>query len=180
MSAAHPDHAEGWEWVRIQRDPCPQCGHHPAGLPPGALGAGAVTSASAWRGYLQAAADADLRTCPAPSVWSPLQYGAHVRDMLAVFGNRILVAVTEDDPIVPSFDPGPAGWSAYNLLDAGELADELEAEAARFQSIVAGVDASAWSRTARRDGVDRFTVAGLACFGVHEAHHHLLDAERRW
>jgi hypothetical protein len=38
---------------------------------------------------------------------------------------------------------------------------------------------SVWSRIARRDGVDRFTVAGLACFGLHEAHHDLLDAEGR-
>jgi hypothetical protein len=27
-----------------------------------------------------------------------------------------------------------------------------------------------------RDGVDRFTVAGLGCFAVHEARHHLRDA----
>ena len=27
-----------------------------------------------------------------------------------------------------------------------------------------------------QDGVYTFTVAGLACCAVHEAHHHLLDA----
>jgi hypothetical protein len=33
-----------------------------------------------------------------------------------------------------------------------------------------------WTRVAQRDGVDGFTVAGMGCFAVHEAHHHLLDA----
>ncbi len=168
---------EGWEWTRIQSDPCPQCGQHPGALSPGSLGELAVRSAAAWRAFLVGADDASLRARPAPDVFSPVQYGAHARDMLRVFGDRIILAVELDEPSVPWFDPGPDGWASYRLLDAEHLAVDLEAQAARFASIVGGRAPSDWSRGALRDGVDRFTVSGLACFGVHEAHHHLLDAD---
>lgn len=173
--SSDPSH-EGWQWTRIQTDPCPQCGQHPAGQPPTTLGRMALGSAAAWRSFLSEADDAHLRASPSPDVWSPLQYGAHSRDMLQVFGDRILLAVSEEDPVVPWFDPGPDGWARYNLLDPAQLADELDTSAGRLASIVAERTEHDWNRTARRDGVDRFTVAGLACFGVHEAHHHLLDA----
>lgn len=176
MSGREQAHSDGWEWARIQREPCPQCHQHPAALPPGTLGVLAVASAHAWRSFLSRADDTYLRCSRAPGIWSPIQYGAHVRDMLRVFGDRILTAVAEDDPSVPWFDPGPDGWAGYNRLGRRELVDDLEREALRFQRTVIERDAWEWSRVALRDGVDRFTVQGLACFGAHEAHHHLLDA----
>ncbi len=169
--------AEGWQWTLIQSRPCPQCGQHPAGQPPSSLGGVARDAATAWQRFLVGADDARLRVHPGPEVWSPIQYAAHSRDMLRVFGDRMLLALAEDDPVVPWFDPGPEGWKSYDLLDPAEVAADLEGQAARLASIIADRGDRDWGRTARRDGVDRFTVAGLACFAVHEAHHHLLDAE---
>lgn len=169
--------SEGWQWTLIQSRPCPQCGQHPAGQDPSSLGAVALESAAAWAAFLTGADDARLRAHPGPEVWSPIQYAAHSRDMLRVFGDRMLMAAAEDDPVVPWFDPGPEGWQGYDRLDPAELAADMERQASRLASIIAECDGRDWSRTARRDGVDRFTVGGLACFGVHEAHHHLLDAE---
>ena len=171
------DSTEGWEWIRIQQDPCPQCGQHPGSLAPAALAGAALESAAGWRSFLDRDDDAHLRTNPGPGVWSPIQYGAHVRDMLLVFGDRMLLAVREDDPSVPWFDPGEEGWLGYNRLEREVLAADIERQAQRLATIIGERSEADWSRTARRDGVDRFTVAGLACFGVHEAHHHLLDAE---
>lgn len=176
---ARDQKAEGWEWTLIQSHPCPQCGQHPAAAPPAALGDEAIESAAAWRAFLTDghATDGYLRANPRPGVYSPMQYGAHSRDMLLVFGDRILMAVEEDDPVVPWFDPGPEGWTAYNRLDPADLADDLDVQAERLARILADRSGPDWTRTARRDGVDSFTVAGLACFAVHEAHHHLLDAD---
>jgi hypothetical protein len=167
---------EGWQWTRIQTDRCPQCGQHPAAHAPSALGRMALASTADWRAFLAGADEAYLRANPRPAVWSPLQYGAHSRDMLQVFGDRILLAVAENDPVVPWFDPGPQAWARYNLLDPAELADDLDATAEQLASILAERTEHDWHRTARRDGVDSFTVAGLACFAAHEVHHHLLDA----
>ncbi|OLE69743.1 MAG: hypothetical protein AUI36_04535, partial [Cyanobacteria bacterium 13_1_40CM_2_61_4] len=168
--------AEGWEWVRIQTDACPQCGHNPARTPVHSLGGEGIESATDWGQFLSGVDQGYLRTSPAPGVWSPIQYAAHVRDMLRVFGDRILLAVEEDSPIVPWFDPSEEEWDRYNKLDPGDVASDVAVQADRLAAILEDRRDQDWDRTAVRDGVDHFTVAGMACFAVHEAHHHLLDA----
>ncbi len=167
---------EGWDWVRIQADPCPQCGQDPARIPDDELGAAGIEEATAWHGFLSTAAPQVLRTHPAPGVYSPMEYAVHVRDMYRVFGDRILLAVEQDNPSVPSFDPTDAEFAIYNALDPAAVAIEIRTEADRLASILGGRRPGDWDRTAMRDGTDRFTVGGLARFAVHEAHHHLLDA----
>jgi DinB family protein len=168
---------EGWEWTRIQRDPCPQCGQHPASLPPPALSRLAIGAADAWRRFLATEDREVLRRYPAPDVWSSMEYGAHVRDMYRVFGERIVRAVEEDDPVVPWFDHYSAAQAeGSNDMNPLELGAKISREADNLARIIDERSPGDWSRTARRDGTDAFTVAGLACFGVHEAHHHLLDA----
>lgn len=139
-----------------------------------------MESAAAWRAFLMEAGETYLRTNPAPGVFSPMQYGAHVRDILRVYGDRILIMLEEDDPVFPQFNPDEGVWEGYNRLGRDELADDLEAQARRLTTILEGLQPAQWSLTMTRDGgsdgVYRFTVAGLASYAVHEAHHHLLDA----
>lgn len=124
--------------------------------------------------------DASLRTIPAPGIFSPVQYGAHVRDILRVYGDRILIMLDEDHPVFPQFNPDESAWDGYNRLDPEELAGDIEAQARRLAAILDGLQPAQWSLTMVRDGgtdgVYKFTVAGLASYAVHEAHHHLLDA----
>lgn len=172
---------EGWDWTRIQRDPCPQCGQHPAALSPSSLGELAVESSVAWREFLLEEDDIYLRTIPEPGVFSPIQYAAHVRDILRVYGDRMVLGVEKDSPTVPIFNPAQEVFESYNRLDAQELAADLEAQAQRLAKIVEDMGPSDWSRIVINDrgqyGVYTFTIAGLACNAVHEAHHHLLDAK---
>jgi hypothetical protein len=65
----------------------------------------AVELAAGWREFLVQADDAYLRAIPEPGVNSPIQYGAHVRDILRVYGERMVLAVEEDSPTVPIFNP---------------------------------------------------------------------------
>jgi hypothetical protein len=172
---------EGWQWPRIQIEACPQCGFNPAALAPETLGNHAVELAAGWREFLVGADDTYLRAIPEPGVNSPLQYGAHVRDILRVYSDRMVLAVEQDSPTVPIFNPPQEVWEAYNRLDAEELAADIETRAGRLAEIVDGMDPSAWSRIVINDrgqyGVYTFTVAGLARNMVHETHHHLLDAK---
>jgi hypothetical protein len=144
------------------------------------LGTKLIESAGAWRAFLIEADETSLRTNPAPAIFSPVQYGAHVRDILRVYGDRILIMVAEDNPVFPQFNPDEGVWDGYNRLGREELADDLETQARRLASILDHLQPAEWSLTMTRDGgndgVYRFTVAGLASYAVHEAHHHLLDA----
>lgn len=171
------ERVEGWEWVLIQSTACPQCGDDPASLDRGALGPAAIASIDAWDHFLAGADDVRLRTYPARGVWSPIEYALHVRDMLRVFADRIHAALTEDNPTVASFDHEPAASAErYNDLPVEVVAADLRSQATRLAAILGAVDEAGWTRTAVRDGVDRFTVHGMACFALHESHHHLLDA----
>jgi hypothetical protein len=171
---------EGWQWARAQTDRCPQCGHHPAATERDSLGSQLKESAGSWRIFLTEADDARLRTVPGPGIFSPLQYGAHVRDILRVYGDRILIMLQEDDPVFPQFNPDEGVWDSYNRLGREELASELDQHAQRLATIFDDLEPEQWSLTMIRDGgadgVYTFTVAGLASYAVHEAHHHLLDA----
>jgi hypothetical protein len=170
------DATEGWEWKQIQFAPCPQCGQDPAHFAREEFSAVAIDTAGSWAVFLVHTDDDWLRASPAPEVWSPIQYGLHVRDMLRVFGDRVVRAVDEDNPEVSWFDPGPEGRRQYNLIEAHIVASAIGEQAERLSEILSGLTDGDWDRTVMRDGVDRFTVTGLACFAVHEAHHHLLDA----
>ena len=172
---------EGWQWARSQTDACPQCGLHPGAEPPPSLGPRLLELARGWRAFLVSADDTYLRTNPEPGVFSPIQYAAHVRDILRAYGDRVILVMAEDEPTVPQLNPNSEEWEAYNRLDAEELADDLEAQAARLAELLAGLDDEDWRRTFIRDsgqdGVIRYNLAGLASYAVHEAHHHLLDAD---
>jgi hypothetical protein len=172
---------EGWQWARAQSDRCPQCGHHPAAMEQDSLGTQLMESAGLWRIFLLETDDSYLRTVPAPGIFSPMQYGAHVRDILRVYGDRILIMLEEDSPVFPQFNPEESVWDGYNRLGREELAEDLEAQAQRLATILGKLEPDQWSlamvRDGGTDGVYTFTVAGLASYAVHEAHHHLLDAD---
>jgi hypothetical protein len=182
MATVRAEAGEGWDWTRIQREGCPQCGDNPSGLPTGDLGPLAVERSARWREFLEQADDTYLRTNPEGEVFvfSPLQYGAHTRDILKVYGDRMVLGLEQTNPTVPLFFPTEEVFESYNRLDAGELATDIDHWAGRLATLVADMEPSTWSRTVTNDrgvyGVYTFTIAGLACNAVHEMHHHLLDA----
>jgi hypothetical protein len=174
------ERGEGWQWARAQTDRCPQCGLHPADMERDALGNELLGSAAAWRAFLLGADDGYLRTIPGPGIFSPIQYGAHVRDIQRAYADRILLMMDEDNPVFPQLNPNEAEWDGYNHLGVVELADDIAAQARRLAEILDTLQPEDWSRTMIRDGgsdgVFEFTVVGLANYAVHESHHHLLDA----
>ncbi len=175
------ERGEGWQWARAQTDQCPQCGLHPGAMERAQLGDALLESAVEWRHFLETADDTYLRTIPGPGIFSPIQYGAHVRDIQRVYGDRILLMLQEDSPVFPQFNPDEGEWGEFNRLDVTDLADGIEAQAQRLARILDGLEPGDWSRTMIRDGgtdgVYEFTIAGLASYAVHESQHHLQDAD---
>jgi hypothetical protein len=144
------------------------------------LGGQLIDSAAAWRTFLLGADDDYLRAVPGPGIFSPIQYGAHVRDIQGVYADRIVLMLEQDDPVFAQFNPAEDEWDGFNTLEADSLADGIEAQARRLAGILERLQPPDWDRTMTRDGgsdgVYQFTVAGLASYAVHESHHHLLDA----
>jgi hypothetical protein len=175
------DRGEGWQWHRIQMEPCPQCGDFPASLSPPDLGPLTVERAASWRDFLVEADDEFVRTSPEFGVFSPIQYGAHVRDIVRVYTDRVVLGLEQDTPTVPIFNPPQEQWELYNRLDTRELGSDIVAQAERLEAVAANMETDNWRRIVVNDrgvyGVYSFTLAGLACNAAHETHHHLLDAK---
>ncbi len=122
--------------------------------------------------------DAVFRRRPDPSTWSALEYTAHVADRLDHLGPAILRITRENHPSIAFFDNEQrATEHAYNNLERTEVLGWLDFACAELASVLEGVNADDWTRTASIADEDRNALA-LARDGVHEGAHHLRDVQR--
>jgi hypothetical protein len=120
----------------------------------------------------------DLTRRPAPDTWSPLEYACHVRDVLLVQRERVLLARREDRPsLVPMGRDVRVEHDGYNEQSPVDVARQLRDAAALFAGVLERLDDSAWKRQvnynfpapAVRD------LRWLAVHTEHEVRHHLAD-----
>lgn len=132
-----------------------------------------------WAGVLRDADDDAVRRRPGPDVWSALEYGVHVRDVLAVFTERVLRTLAEIEPELGWWDHEAAMDDGFaNESDRAAVGDDLVENAARLAEVLGRVAGDQWERVATRRESERFTVDLLARFALHEVVHHRDDAER--
>lgn len=165
-----PD-TKDWTWV-LER-PCPQCGFDASSFPATQVPARVRSDLPRWADRL---AQADARTRPDESTWSPLEYGAHVRDVFRLFRTRLALMLTEDDPLFAGWDQdATAIEDRYDRQDplvvAAELAAAGEAIAADFERVTG----PQWDRPGRRSDGAHFTVDTFARYFIHDPVHHLWD-----
>ena len=158
---------------------CGGCDYDPSGTPPAQLPGVIVDEASRWGPVLLGAEDEAVRRRPTPTTWSALEYGAHVRDVLAVFTQRTVKMLAEPDPDLGWWDHEAAiedGWA--NESEVGAVVDDLAENASRLRQALTAMPADGWARTGTRAGGEAFTIESLLRFAVHELVHHRADAER--
>jgi hypothetical protein len=136
-----------------------------------------VTESVGTLGALLATLEEDrLRRRPSPQVWSPVEYAAHVRDVLLTFAGRVHRGVVEDRPVL---DPMYADWRAerfgYADLRLDVLRAELDTAARGFVDEIRAVPDDAWERTVTRRPEEVRTVRWLVRQAAHECVHHLAD-----
>lgn len=164
-----------WTWVLLR--PCPECGLDARDVAPARVGAMVRAVAAAW---VEVLAGADVRVRPAPAVWSPLEYGCHVRDVLRRYDQRLRLMLTEPDPLFPNWDQdATAVADRYGEQDPGTVAAELRAAADPLAARFDAVRGEQWARTGRRSDGAHFTVDSFARYFVHDPIHHLYDATGR-
>jgi hypothetical protein len=117
-----------------------------------------------------------------PDVWSPLEYACHLRDVLLVQRERVLMARRRDRP---SFDPmgrdervGHDGYADQNPVDVSR---QLLDAAAMFANVLARLSREDWSRTVIYNYPNRTerSLQWVAIHTVHEVRHHHMDIQRQ-
>jgi len=122
-----------------------------------------------------------VRQRPDADTWSAVEYAAHMRDVLALWGWALNKALTEDRPTVPAPDPGIADRTAaeqdYRSQDPGTVVDELAANAERVAAKIDAIDPGGWERIVVV-GDEELSSMAIVQKVAHEGHHHLLDIGR--
>ena len=165
-----PD-TKNWTWV-LER-PCLECGFVADEIPINEL-VGLINGwAQRWRSVL---GRNNVGVRPAPEVWSPLEYGCHVRDVMRVFDQRVRLMLAELDPHFDNWDQDEtAVLERYSHQDPARVADELDHAASALAARFTGVSSEAWDRTGRRSDGSRFTVDSIGRYFSHDVVHHLHD-----
>jgi DinB superfamily len=170
-----PD-TKDWTWVLERR--CPECGFEAGAVAPEAVGSLVRGNAAAWQEVL-ARPRGVLATRPSDDRWSALEYACHVRDVLRLYDERLVLMLTEDDPDFANWDQDVAAVEdRYGEQDPADVARDLAAAASVVADRFDGVPADAWQRTGNRSDGVRFTIDTFARYFVHDPVHHLDDVER--
>jgi hypothetical protein len=165
-----PD-TKDWTWV-LDR-PCPECGLDAGAVDRADLGPLMLDNAIAWQRMLAAPKAAQR---PDPTVWSPTEYAAHVRDVHRIFAGRVGLMLNEDDPTFANWDQDETAIAErYDQQEPGQVAAELLAAAEEVASSYDGVAAEAWERRGTRSNGSVFTVESLGRYHLHDVVHHLWD-----
>ncbi|MCR1783145.1 DinB family protein [Nocardioides carbamazepini] len=164
------------DWTWVLRRPCSECRFDATGVERASLGTGIRDNADFW-----AAALADPRAAarPAPTVWSPLEYGCHVRDVNRVFVGRVEQMLAEEDPRFENWDQDEAAVTErYDEQRVADVVPDLLAAAAAAADAYDRVPDDAWDRPGRRSNGSVFTVDTLGRYHLHDLVHHRWDV--RW
>ncbi len=142
----------------------------------------AITEACAEAATLLVRHAATAATRREAGTWSALEYGCHLRDVLLVQRERVLLALRVDEPA-----PEPMGRDERAVLDG--YADQLPTDVARqltdasalFTNLLDRLTDDQWERTM----IYNYPTPGprslrwVAVHTEHEARHHLADIRRQ-
>jgi hypothetical protein len=160
---------------------CGECGFVYGDLPRSEVSRSLAEVAAQYVARVSATPGEALRRRPSPEVWSPLEYAAHVRDVLEVQRERVMVALLHD---APTFEPmgrdeRVTEWR-YNEQDPVAVAHELRRNADDLCNVLDSLDDGGWARIGIYNWPERAErdVTWIARHTVHEQVHHLFDINR--
>lgn len=166
-----PD-TKDWTWTLTSR--CDQCGLSAGEVEVAEIPDRAEAAAAEWVQILTSSPAVSAR--PEPDVWSPLEYGAHVRDVYRLFDERLAIMLAEDNPTFPNWNQDETAIAEeYIESDPDEVAAELAAAAESFVDRLRSLTADQLERRGRRSDGAEFTVATFSQYFLHDVVHHLWD-----
>jgi len=160
------------DWTAVITEGCAECGFSPA--------FGVAQTGDMVRATIPFWEDALSRPTvgvrPAPTVWSPLEYGCHVRDVCRLFRERLEQMVTEPDARFANWDQdATAVTDRYHAQDPRTVAREYASAAESLATAFDAVSGDQWQRRGTRSNGSQFTVATFAAYLMHDLLHHERD-----
>jgi hypothetical protein len=173
MTALTPD-TKDWTWVLTR--PCPECGFVASDLTRVEVGPRLRQAA---RDLQDALASPRAAVRPEPTVWSPLEYACHVRDVYRLFLERLELMLAHDDPQFANWDQDRTALDAsYATQDPATVSAELDVATDALVSRFASLGDDVWDRTGRRSDGAHFTITTFSQYLVHDPVHHVHDVQR--
>ncbi|AMW20237.1 methyltransferase type 12 [Mycobacteroides chelonae] len=168
-----PD-TKDWTWVLENR--CRECGFDPATTSFTQIPDIVRENLAAWQPVLS---QPEVRRRPDEQTWSPLEYGAHVRDVFRIFLTRLQLMLAEEDPLFENWDQDKTAIEdRYAEQDPQTVAKDLATAGEAIAAAFAGVPSGSLMRRGRRSNGSVFTVETLGLYFVHDPVHHLHDVSR--
>jgi DinB superfamily len=126
--------------------------------------------------------DVDLISRRRPGVWSPLEYGCHLRDVLLVQRERVLAARRMNRADCPPLGRDErVAHDGYAEQEPGDVARQLADAAQLLANVLVRLAPDDWDRTVvyhYPETCER-SLRWVAIHTLHEAQHHLLDIRRQ-
>jgi hypothetical protein len=165
---------KNWTWV-IER-PCSDCGFDASRYADADIAPAILDNARSWPAVL---ARPTVRDRPNDSTWSPLEYAAHVRDVMSVYRERLRLMVETDDPLYPNWDQDETAVAEkYNEQGPAVVGVQLGANAEDIAAAFDVLTLAQWQRLGRRSDGASFTVSSMAKYMAHDLVHHRWDVSR--
>lgn len=165
--------ADAKDWTWTIENHCGDCGFEASSIDGPAI---AVAIRAFTQPWPEVVTDPDARRRPDPASWSPVEYGAHVRDVCRVFTERLGLMLAEDEPQFADWDQDRAAVEGdYPSTDPSVLTRQLGAAAEQLAQAYDAVPGDAWNRNGRRSNGSQFTVLTLGRYLLHDLAHHLHD-----
>ncbi|MEO8283801.1 MAG: DinB family protein [Pseudarthrobacter sp.] len=167
-----PDEKD-WTWVLSR--PCPECSFDASTVTPATVGGSVANMLPRWRAVLRRP---EVTERPDEGTWSALEYACHVRDVFALFDQRLNLMLDSEDARFDNWDQDRTAIEKdYAGADPAVVSAELTAEGEQIAASFAGVREEDWGRTGLRGTGSKFTVLTLSQYFLHDVVHHLHDVD---
>lgn len=125
---------------------------------------------------------ASVGTRQDPQTWSPLEYCCHVRDVLLVQRERVLLTRRSERPAFDAMGRDErVEHDGYAQQQPDDVARQLSDAARMFANVLSRLSPDDWERTAiySYPTPTERSLRWVAAHTLHEVRHHLLDVRRQ-
>jgi hypothetical protein len=113
---------------------------------------------------------------PKSTVWSSLEYAAHVRDVYRRYDERIESMLTTDNPLFANWDQDASAQEEhYEAQDPATVVADLERFATQLADHLADLTPAQWQRPGRRSDGASFSIDSISRYMIHDTIHHVWD-----